>query len=133
VRTLVTIVGLGAAVAGCATGGASTPRLVAAQDLPKLAGGWQGNASGPTGGGMPATLTIKPDGTYEMRVGAFSSTGVLEARDGRLTTRSTSTTGVPQSTRVSEAVLVERADRWVLTGYGQSDRGPFSYEMSRPK
>src|SRR5687767_2909509 len=117
VRTLVTIAALAASIAGCATGGTSTPRVLTSQDVPKLAGGWQGHASGPTGGGLPATLTIRPDGTYEIRVGAFVGTGTMEARDGRLVTTSLTTSGLPQNRRVSEAVLVERDDRWVLTGY----------------
>jgi hypothetical protein len=121
------------AMAGCATAGAvGTPMTVQPADLPKLAGGWQGTASsGLTGSNQPASLTIKPDNTYEMRVGAFTATGTVQAKDGRLLVTNTTTTGIPPERRVSDAVVTRRDGRWFITGYGHSDRGPFSYELSK--
>lgn len=121
------------AFVGCATGGASTPRAVDAADVPRLAGGWQGYAASASGQQHTALITINRDGTYYGQFGAFTTSGTVQARDGRLVITATATSGIPADKRVSEAVLTERADRWVITGYGHTDGGPFSYEVSRQK
>jgi hypothetical protein len=125
---------LGVAMSGCAsTADVGTPMAVGPDDVRKLAGPWQGYVSGTSGGGHPATLTIKPDGTYDIRGGAFSASGVMQAQDGRLIVTNTATSGIPPEKRVSEAVVTAREGRWVITGHGHSDRGPFSYELIRAK
>ena len=121
------------ALAGCATTTTSTPMVIGANDVAKLAGSWQGRASGPSSAGYPATLSIKPDGTYELAAGSFTSAGTLAVKDGRLIATNTSSSGIPPEKRVSEAVLTERGEQMVLTGWGHSTWGPFSYELSRQK
>lgn len=130
----VTIVMVLASVAGCATGGAGTPVQIAAADMPKLEGTWQGSASLPGMGGQFGTLTIAPGGkTYQLSGGSITAGGTIEIKDGVLVTTNTSTSGLPPEKRTSQAVLTERGSVWVLTGYGQSDRGPFSYEFTKSK
>jgi hypothetical protein len=134
--SIVTVLTLGLvllAAAGCATGGAGTPISITQQDLSKLAGTWQGSGSMPQAGGQFGTLTIRPDGTYDLRAGAITAAGTIQVREGVLVTTNTSTSGLPPEKRVSQAVLTERNGQWVLTGFGHSDRGPFSYEFVRTK
>src|SRR5262245_12027175 len=63
-------------IGGCATGtGGGTVRSVTAADGPMLAGVWQGYMAGTTGSSFPATLTVKPDGSYTVQGGAVTAEG----------------------------------------------------------
>src|SRR5262245_22439720 len=81
------------AVAGCGTGGGGTVKAVTAADAPALAGVWQGYMLSTQGTSYPATLTVKPDGTYVVQGGALRGEGRAEPRDGHVQFVSTSTTG----------------------------------------
>jgi len=133
--TLVTLVMVMAAMAGCGTTGvaAGTPVSMTQADIARLAGTWQGAASMASTQMEHGTLIIRPDGGYEIRAGALVATGTSVVRDGVIYTTNTSTSGLPPEKRTSQAVLTERDGTYVLTGWGNTDRGPFSYIFSRPK
>jgi hypothetical protein len=122
---------------GCAGVGAT--RNLAPGDLAALAGTWNGTVTPPSGGGgvMPseATLTLSPSGDYVFQVGARTSRGKAEIKDGVLKLTSTSVSGgLTTDPPTSSATLSERAGGLlVLTGFGHSDWGPFNFEVSRKK
>jgi hypothetical protein len=122
------------AIAACASSG--TAKKLTPADAALLPGEWQGRVNPPGGTGMlPATLTIRPDGTYTIDAGAFSSMGKAEIKDGFIQFFSTSGTG-PLGTgeRSGTAVLMDRATRWGLAGSGHAAiAGPFSFDFSKAK
>jgi hypothetical protein len=80
------------AITGCASQG--TQKKLTAADAALLPGTWGGRVDPPGGSGMvPASLTIRPDGTYSTNAGAFSTSGKAEIRDGFVQFFSTSGSG----------------------------------------
>jgi hypothetical protein len=119
---------------GCAALEKPKPRTIQPGDLKSLAGAWDGYVIGPGGSSERGELTINPDGTYGARMGAFSSTGVLRVVDGMLVAESKTTTGGASiGPRQSTMMLGEQGGTLVLTGRGQSQAGPFSFEVKKRK
>lgn len=129
------IVGLIAwAMAGCASQG--TAKKLTSADAALLPGTWSGRVNPPGGTGMvPATLTIRPDGTYSTNAGAFSTSGKAEIRDGYVQFFSTSGSGpTGAGDRNGTAVLMDRDTSWGLEGSGHaSTGGPFNFSFSKQK
>jgi hypothetical protein len=124
-----------AAIAGCATS-SGTERKLTAADAALLPGVWQGTVNPPGGSSMvPAVLTIRPDGTYTIEAGAFSSTGKAEIKDGVVQFVSTSGTGaLAAGNRSGTAVLKDRTTSWGLEGSGRAAiAGPFDFNFSKAK
>ena len=117
---------------GCASSGV-TP--MAAQNVPSLAGTWNGWVSLPTGGSTPGTFELSPGGEYVTRAGAFSARGTAQIKDGVVVLVSSGGSGrLGVTERTSTASLGQRADGMlVLKGTGRSDAGPFDFEFTRPK
>src|SRR4029453_3379740 len=68
---------------GCASAAPGTVVPIKQADLPSLAGVWSGFAyAGATG--YPGELTLRPDGSFNNEVGAFTSTGVFQLQNGSL-------------------------------------------------
>ena len=89
---------------------------------------------GPSGGAIPGTFDLAPNGTYVMSAGAFSSRGTAQVKDGTVVLVATGGTGaLAAGTRSSTATLGERAGTWVLTGSGRGEMGPFDFEVTRQK
>jgi len=131
---LLVIVLIASALAGCASSG--TAKQLTAADAALLPGMWQGTVNPPgTTGMVPASLTIKPDGTYSTDAGAFSSFGKAEIKDGYVHFFSTSGTGsLAVGERSGTAVLMDRTTSWGLTGSGYSSvRGPYNFDFSKSK
>ena len=129
---IVVVVLVAWAIAGCAAGGTVKP--VTAADAGLLAGVWQGSVTYPAGGSSPATLTTRPDGTYSILAGAFSSTGKTELKDGHVNFVSTSQSGgLAVGERAGSAVLMDRTTSWGLVGSGHSQSGPFNFDFSKTK
>jgi len=84
---------------------------------------------------VTSTLTIRPDGTYTMDAGAFSSTGKTEIKDGSVQFVSTSGTGgLGAGDRSGTAVLRDQNTSWALEGSGRGAvAGPFNFNFSKPK
>ena len=73
------------AVTGCASQG--TQKKLTAADAALLPGTWGGTVNPPgTTGIVPATLTIRPDGTYATEAGAFSTCTLVRLDEYRSTT-----------------------------------------------
>jgi hypothetical protein len=120
------------AIAGCATKGTVKP--VTAADAGLLHGVWQGSVTNPAGRSDPATLTVRPDGSYTTQAGAFSSTGSTQLKDGHVQFVSTSMSGgFAVGERSGSAVLMDRGGSWALVGSGHSQSGPFNFDFSKPK
>ena len=122
------------AAVGCATtGGAS--RTIGPNDLPSLAGKWNGTLTLASGTSTQGTLDMAPSGDYTVQAAGFSAAGRAQVRDGNLTLVPSATSGggtVGQ--RSSVASLSERSDGMlVLRGSGSSSSGPFNFEVMRPK
>lgn len=129
---IVVVVLVAWAIAGCAVKGTQKP--VTAADAPLLRGVWQGDVTSPAGGSFPATLTVRPDGTYSTLAGAFSSTGKIELKDGYVQFVSTSTTGgLAVGERSGSAALMDRGASWGLVGSGHSQSGPFNFDFNKTK
>src|SRR5262245_34557319 len=125
------------AIAGCAgstpmsSGG--TVKAVTASDMALLAGTWQGTMSGATGNSFPATVTVKPDGTYLLQGGPFYSQGQAAIKDGRIdlvasgggTGRGDPTMQVTE--RTASAVLMDEGTNWAVVGTGRSNTGPYNF------
>jgi hypothetical protein len=125
------------AISGCASSTQSAMSLTAV-DLPRLAGTWQGTASGAQGLSQPITMRLAADGTYSTEGGVFTARGTAQVKDGKLVlTPATTTGGQAASGQVATASLVERREPsqviQVLAGSGANSAGPFSFEVSRPK
>jgi formylmethanofuran dehydrogenase subunit C len=120
---------------GCASSG--VPKPIGAQEMPMLAGKWSGMLTLPTSTAVPGTLTLSPDGTYSAEAGAFMAQGKATIKDGTLNLMATSKTGglsAIMGDSSSSASLTERSGgTLVLTGYGKSERGPFYFEVTKPK
>jgi hypothetical protein len=84
---------------------------------------------------VPASLTIRPDGTYTTNAGAFSSSGKAEIRDGFVQFMSTAGSGpMGAGDRAGSAVLMDRGSTWGLVGSGHaSTAGPFNFDFSKAK
>jgi hypothetical protein len=122
-------------VAGCAGGGVGG-RIVPVEpgDLPKLAGTWQGTMIFPSGVGYPATLIVRPNGTYTTEAGAFTSQGKAQLKNGRLDFVTSYTSGgLAVDNRTGSASLVDKGDAWGLTGSGWADAGLYNFDFSKPK
>lgn len=125
---------IASAIAGCASQG-TTKKLTAA-DAGLLPGTWGGRVNPPGGTGMvPATLTIRPDGTYSTNAGAFSTAGKAEIKDGYVQFFSTAGSGpTGAGDRTGSAVLMDRGTSWGLEGSGHaSTGGPFNFSFSKNK
>jgi hypothetical protein len=119
-------------VALSALGCASADRYML--DVGSLAGVWNGWIVGPNGKPEPAELTINPDGTYVSRMQGFSTSGVVRIEEQRMFAGTrTGTMGVAPTRRRTTMTLIERADAFVLSGYGLAVAGPFSFEVAKPK
>jgi heat shock protein HslJ len=124
------------ALAGCASTSTGTAKKLTAADASLLPGVWQGRVNPPgTTGMVPATLTIRPDGTYTADAGAFSSSGKAEIKDGFVQFMSTSGTGsLGAGERSGTAVLMDRETTWGLAGSGHASvAGPYSFDFSKTK
>jgi hypothetical protein len=84
---------------------------------------------------VPGTLTIRPNGTYTLEAGAFSSTGKADIKDGGIQFVSTGGTGaLGAGERSGTAVLKDRTTRWGLEGSGRAAvAGPFNFDFSKGK
>jgi hypothetical protein len=118
---------------GCATSGPS--KAIAPAELASLAGKWIGTVTLPSGRNVPGTFELLPTGDYSTEASGFSARGKAQVKDGNLALVSTSTSGgMATGQRTSLASLYERPDGMlVLRGTGNSDVGPFSFEVSRKK
>ena len=120
---------------GCASTGPS--KTVGPNDLPSLAGRWDGTLTLPSGRSERGTMTLSPGGEYVVMAGSFSAGGQAHVREGGLLFVNATTTGgggAVTGPRVSSATLSQRPDgSLVLTGYGHSGTGPFSYELVRSR
>lgn len=77
---------------------------------------------GPSGGGVPGTLDIATDGTYNLNAGAFTSRGLAQVKDGAMILVATGGTGaLAAGERSSTATLGEREGMWVLKGSGRGE------------
>ena len=126
-----------AVIAGCSsTGGpAGTVKQLTPADAASLAGTWQGLISPPSGSNQSATLTVKPDGSYQTTAGAFSSTGKLEIANGHVQFVSTGGTGgLATGQRSGSAVVMDRGSSWGLVGNGYAQQsGPFNFDFNKTK
>ena len=118
---------------GCSTSQQS--KAIAPTELASLAGKWIGTVTLPSGRYVPGTFELSPTGDYSTEASGFSAQGKAQVKDGNLALVSTSTTGgMATGQRTSLASLYERPDGMlVLRGNGNSDRDPFSFEVSRKK
>ncbi len=131
---LVVVALIASALAGCASSG--TARKLTAADAALLPGVWQGTVNPPGGSSrVPATLTVRPDRTYTMDAGAYSSAGKAEIKDGSVQFFSTSgTAALGAGQRSGTATLMDRTTSWGLEGSGSGAvAGPFNFDFSKAK
>ena len=119
-------------VAGCATRG--TAKRVTPADASLLTGTWEGWLYPADGDGYSATLTISPDGTYDLLAGAFSSQGKAQITDGYVHFVSSFATGPAPGDRSGDATLMDKGSTWGLVGNGYASvGGPFNFNFSKAK
>jgi hypothetical protein len=84
---------------------------------------------------VPASLTVRPDGTYSTEAGAFSTSGKAEIKDGYVQFFSSTGSGsLGLGDRAGSAVMMDRDTSWALVGSGHSSiGGPFSFEFTKKK
>jgi hypothetical protein len=119
-------------IAGCASG---TAKQVTPSDASLLTGAWTGNVYATGAPAATGTLTVRPDSTYTLAAGAFSSTGKAEIKDGYVHFMSTGGTGALGSgERSGSATLMDRGSNWGLVGNGYGSRGgPFNFDFNKAK
>jgi hypothetical protein len=91
------------------------PTVVAVEDVPALAGTWQGWLVTERGFTL-VTFAIHPDGSFEVTAPLVRATGVLVVTDGRLRFDGTGPwrgTLEPDGTGERRALRIERDDRLV--------------------
>jgi hypothetical protein len=118
-------------VAGaCASSSQTSPAAsaVTQPDVAMLAGSWQGFAKG-TGGSMPVTVKVLPDGTYASTIGASSGNGTFSIQNGSIVTMGHLSGSAFGSEGRGTATLQQKKGRLTLLGEGRNDRGPYSYEL----
>jgi hypothetical protein len=116
---------------GCASRGTVKP-ITGPADLASLAGRWEGFGTGPGGASTRTTFGIAPEGRYTAQIGAFTSTGMLRIADGQLVTVPEGAARGAFATDHGATIEVrERDGGLVLFGDGRSDRGPYSFEVTR--
>jgi hypothetical protein len=115
---------------GCASAAPGTVVPIKQADLPSLAGVWSGFAyAGATG--YPGELTLRPDGSFNNEVGAFTSTGVFQLQNGSLVSNPYVSGGLSNSDAAVTVQLVEKNGQRYLSGTGTSNGGPYSFQYSR--
>ena len=114
---------------GCASMAPGTVVPIKQADLPSLAGVWSGFAYGGAVG-YPGELTLRPDGSFNNEVGAFTSTGVFQLQNGSLVSNPYVSGGFNADASVT-VQLVEKNGQRYLSGTGTSNGGPYSFEYSR--
>ena len=122
------------AITGCASQGVQ--KKLTAADAALLTGTWGGTVNPPgTTGMVPASLTVRPDGTYSTNAGAYSSSGKAEIKDGFVQFFSTAGSGgMGAGDRSGSAVLMDRDTTWALVGSGHaSTGGPYNFEFTKKK
>ena len=134
-RRLLIAAAVAAATAGCAGGGlGGTVVPVEPGDFAKLAGTWQGTMIFPSGASYPATLIVRPNGTYTTEAGAFTSQGQAQVKNGRLDFITNYTSGgLTVDNRTGSATLVDKGPSWGLTGSGWADAGLYNFDFSKSK
>ena len=101
-------------------------------DLASLAGRWEGFGTGPGGASTRTTFGIAPEGRYTAQIGTFTSTGTLRIAEGQLVTVPDGAARGAFATDLGATIEVrERDGGLVLSGDGRSDRGPYSFEVTR--
>ncbi len=133
---LVTVFAFGCARSSTPQAGSNDPSaLVGSRDMPSLAGRWVGNIYTFRNEKSTAGIwDLTPSGDYTTWASGFTATGKAAAmNDGNLVLTNTSTTrGTSTAPGTGKASLSRRSDGvLVLTGYGQSDFGPFTFVMTR--
>ena len=129
IAMIVLVAGL---VAGCASSG--TVKKLTPADASLLAGIWQGYVYPAQGNGYSATLTVSPDGSYNLLAGAFSSQGKAEIRNGDVHFASGSATGPVPGDRSGDATLMDQGSNWGLVGNGYASiGGPFDFNFTKAK
>ena len=120
---------------GCASKQHSKP--VDPSIIPKLAGQWTGYIVAQSGSSAPANLTIDASGNYKIVVpqSDITTSGNIGVVDGQLRFTRTGITGPAQDLAVASGTFdySESADGKIQTisGFGTSDRGPFSGSFTK--
>jgi hypothetical protein len=105
--------------------------------IPKLAGKWTGYVTAQSGSSAPADLSIQPDGSYVMVIPQvpIETRGTISVVGGQLRFNRTAITGPSQDLAVASGTFdySESADgkSQTLSGFGSSDRGPFSSSVTK--
>ena len=137
VQSIVIAVLVAGVIAGCSatSGPTGTAKQITSADVPALTGTWNGLVSPSSGSNYPATLMIKPDGTYTSSGGAFLSEGKMQIVNGHIQFISTGGTGgMAASERSGSAVVMDRGNSWGLVGNGSSNvSGPFNFDFNKTK
>src|SRR5438552_12153818 len=102
----------------------------AVTDVKALAGKWKGWGTGSSGSGFPIEVQINPDGTYTSMMDTGRGTGTFKVADGKITT-SGHLSGPNPTDTAANVTLATKGGKQMLTGQGRSDRGPYSFELTR--
>ena len=115
---------------GCASMAPGTVVPIKQADIPTLAGVWSGFAYGGAVG-YPGELTLRPDGSFNNEVGAFTSTGVFQLQNGSLVSNPYVSGGLSNADAAVTVQLVEKNGQRYLSGTGTSNGGPYSFQYSK--
>src|SRR5438034_6553513 len=102
----------------------------AVTDVKALAGKWKGWGTGSSGSGFPIEVQINPDGTYTSIMDTGRGTGTFKVAGGKITT-SGHLSGPNPTDTAAQVTLATKGGKQVLTGQGRSDRGPYSFEVTK--
>lgn len=115
------------------TGTSDTPAASITPDqVNSLAGKWKGWWIGTSGSAAPLEVEVNPNGTYVSRIGDASGAGEFRIVDGKIVTSGhLSGPSAPVSDRTSVVTLVDKGGRPTLMGQGRTERGPYSFELTK--
>jgi predicted small secreted protein len=131
---IVTVVGvlLATLVSGCGTGRGKVKPILSEAEIAALAGRWEGTGTGPGGRSEPAMIEIRRDAKYRATIGAFVAMGTLQASGGKLVTvPERGLIGASATDHGATIEVREKDGRLVAIGNGRSDRGPYSFEVTK--
>jgi len=102
----------------------------AVTNVKDLAGKWKGWGTGSSGSAFAIEVQINPDGAYTSLMETGRGSGTFKVADGKITT-SGHLSGPNPTDTAAQVTLATKGGKQILTGQGRSDRGPYSFELTR--
>lgn len=112
----------------------SAQQALPAQDVQSLAGKWVGWLTPTSGGNIPVTVQVAPDGSYTSTIGSTIGKGMIQMDAGKLMAEGQLITGsrtAEAGVGRSQLNLVNKDGKQMMTGRGRDNQGPFEFQLTK--